>query len=234
MRARRCLAGILALIAALLAAAEPSFAQSFLQRFFGFGGPRTPQYSYSYGRMGPYGYGSERETGDNGWQEDTAIYRTVCVRMCDGFYFPISEGAPRSRLYGDNRACMQRCDGEARLFYYPQQGGSVETMVDLAGRSYTALPTAFRYRTSLVEGCACKPAPWSAEAQARQQDYAAEEAQRAADAKDSADRADQDASASASPSDDEAEPEFSSPSDRRGPAYYRPWSARRADRSRGN
>ena len=67
------------------------------------------------------------------WPEDLTAYRTLCVRLCDGFYFPMSNGVRRDRLYRDNRACMQRCDGEARLFYYPATGGSVETMVDLAG-----------------------------------------------------------------------------------------------------
>jgi hypothetical protein len=180
MRGFKALAGGTVLIAALVAAAEPSFAQSLLQRLFGFGGSRTPE--YRDGRMGSYGYGSPRYDYDEDWEEDTSTYRTLCVRLCDGFYFPISEGVRREGLYRDSRACMQRCDGEARLFYYPTFGGSVETMVDLSGRSYTELPNAFRYRKSLVEGCACKPAPWSAEAAARHQGYAAEGAQQAADA----------------------------------------------------
>ncbi len=100
----------------------------------------------------------------------------MCVRLCDGFYFPISSSVRRGRLYKDSRQCMQRCDGEARLFYYPTEGGSIETMIDLAGRSYQSLPSAFRYRKALVAGCACKPAPWSPEAAARHQGYANGEA----------------------------------------------------------
>jgi hypothetical protein len=76
---------------------------------------------------------------------------------------------------------MRRCDGEARLFYYPTEGGSPETMVDLAGRSYASLPNAFRYRKSLVAACTCRPAPWSAEAAARHAAYAAEAAQSVAE-----------------------------------------------------
>jgi hypothetical protein len=45
-------------------------------------------------------------------------------------------------------------------------------MVDLSGRSYASLPNAFRYRKALVEGCSCKPAPWSVEEAARHQGYA--------------------------------------------------------------
>jgi len=109
------------------------------------------------------------------WPEDLAGYNTMCVRLCDGFYFPMGYGVRRERLYRDARACATRCDGEARLFYFPTEGGSTETMVDLAGRPYARLPNAFRYRRSLVSGCACRPAPWSGEATARHEGYAAGE-----------------------------------------------------------
>jgi len=178
MRKFQVLAGGTVLLAALVAAAEPSVAQSLIQRLFGFGGSRTPE--YRLGRMSPFGYGRRFDEQD-GWQEDTGTYRTLCVRLCDGFYFPISDNVRRERLYHDNRACMQRCDGEARLYYYSNQGGSVETMVDLAGRNYTALPNAFRYRKKLVSGCTCKPPPWSPEAAVRHQEYAAQQAQSVAD-----------------------------------------------------
>jgi hypothetical protein len=174
MRGLKALAGGTALVAALVAAAGPSHAQSLLQRLFGFGVERLQE--LRFGRMGPSGYGSDYQGG--GWEEDFGTYRTLCVRTCDGFYFPISDGVRRERLYADSRSCMQRCDGEARLYYYPTDRGSVETMVDLSGRRYADLPTAFRYRKALVEGCACKPAPWSAEAAVRHQGYAAETAAR--------------------------------------------------------
>ena len=177
MRGVKALIAGTALLGALVAASEPTFAQSFLQRLFGgFVGARMSEYRFSFGRMGPSGYGSEYDEG--GWQEDLGTYRTLCVRTCDGFYFPISDSVRRERLHHDSHACMQRCDGEARLFYYPTAGGSVETMVDLAGHPYADLPNAFRYRKALVDACTCKPAPWSAQETARHQGYAAEAAER--------------------------------------------------------
>ncbi len=166
------------LVGALVAAAEPSFAESLLQRLFGgfaarMSEYRLPEYRFNFGRMGPAGYGSDGEYDGGGWQEDFGTYRTLCVRLCDGFYFPISDGVRRERLNSDSHACAQRCDGEARLFYYSTAGGSVETMVDLTGRRYADLPNAFRYRKALVNGCSCKPVPWSAEEAARHQGYAA-------------------------------------------------------------
>jgi hypothetical protein len=157
-------------LAGLAAASGSVHAQSLLQRWLGPGGGSDPEPRYE--RNDPYPYSRPAYDYDDGWNEDHRTYRTMCVRMCDGFYFPMSNGVRRERLYRDNRACMQRCDGEARLFYYPIDGGSVETMVDLGGRSYSALPTAFRYRKALVDGCTCKPAPWSAAEAARHQGYA--------------------------------------------------------------
>lgn len=192
MRIWRGLAALALVATGLVAAAGPLSAQSVLQRFFGndrsdqpaYGRWRRSPYIYNRYRSGrddydSYSYGSQ---GSQGWQEDYNVYATVCVRMCDGYYFPISYGVRRGRLYKDSRTCMRRCDGEARLFYYDTNGGSVETMVDMGGRPYSALPNAFAYRKSLVSGCTCKPAPWSVESAARHQNYATEAAQSKANA----------------------------------------------------
>ena len=39
-------------------------------------------------------------------------------------------------------------------------------MVALTGERYGETANAFRYRSEYVDGCACKPKPWSAEAKA--------------------------------------------------------------------
>jgi hypothetical protein len=175
----RFVAAAAAMAAAVLGLAQPALAQSVWERALGLFSARQPQYRND-DRNERYPYSRPARGYDDGWQEDTRTYRTMCVRLCDGFYFPISNSVRRGRLYHDNRKCMQRCDGEARLFYFPTEGGSVETMVDLAGRSYKSLPNAFHYRKALVAGCACKPAPWSPGEVARHEGYAAEAAQSAA------------------------------------------------------
>ncbi|HUJ36520.1 MAG TPA: DUF2865 domain-containing protein [Hyphomicrobium sp.] len=177
MRGVKALIAGTALLTALIATAQPSLAEGLLRRLFGGIVERLPEYRFNFGRMGPSGYGSDDAYDGGSWQEDYGSYRTLCVRLCDGFYFPISDGVRRERLNSDAHQCAQRCDGEARLFYYPTAGGSVETMVDLTGRRYADLPNAFRYRKSLVNGCACKPAPWSPQEAARHQGYAAQAAQ---------------------------------------------------------
>ena len=45
-------------------------------------------------------------------------------------------------------------------------------MVDLDGKPYTALKSAFLFRTKYDAACTCKPQPWSKEALARHRAYA--------------------------------------------------------------
>jgi hypothetical protein len=101
------------------------------------------------------------------------IYRTLCVRLCDGYYFPISHATGSSGLRADAEACSASCGSEARLFYHANPGGSAESMIDLAGRAYTSLSTAFKYRKTLVPDCRCRPQPWSETELARHRAYAA-------------------------------------------------------------
>lgn len=104
--------------------------------------------------------------------EGTGSFTTVCVRMCDGFHFPVSQRVPRNRFYHDAEACRSRCgESESRLFYH-SFGADMKSAVDLTGRAYKALPIAFLHRKRLVAGCTCKPAPWSEAALIRHEGYA--------------------------------------------------------------
>ncbi|MEM6495186.1 MAG: DUF2865 domain-containing protein [Pseudomonadota bacterium] len=99
-------------------------------------------------------------------------YRTVCVRLCDGYYFPISASTTRSRFGEDANACSNRCSAETRLFKYPTFGGRIETMTDLSGREYSSLDTAFLYRTKYEPSCKCRAHPWEPDAVKAHQVYA--------------------------------------------------------------
>jgi hypothetical protein len=85
-------------------------------------------------------------------------YRTLCVRTCDGYYFPISFNASQGRLRTDANVCRSLCPAaETRLYYHANPGQSVEQAIaaDGTGDPLTKLPNAFRYRTEKVAGCTC-------------------------------------------------------------------------------
>lgn len=85
--------------------------------------------------------------------------RTICVRTCDGFFFPISPFASRGRMQLDQELCKASCPSADVKLYV--QG--IESDVDSAtalddGSPYTALPNAFKYRTSIDQTCTCRAA----------------------------------------------------------------------------
>ncbi len=100
-------------------------------------------------------------------------YRTLCVRMCDGYYWPVSFTASRQDFGRDAKVCKASCDSEARLFFHDNASGDTSSMVDLSGRAYARLPQAFQYRKSLASGCTCRAAPWAQSEVDRHQTYAA-------------------------------------------------------------
>jgi Protein of unknown function (DUF2865) len=84
-------------------------------------------------------------------------YHTVCVRACDGYYFPISYSTVASRFADDERSCQRQCPAsQAELYSFRNPGEDMDQAVSITGQAYTALPNAFRYRKELVTGCSCR------------------------------------------------------------------------------
>ena len=178
-------------------------AQTLFQKLFGFAGNAPVNQPLAQPRVQIPAHRFHRPTGtpntsqshahqqdvddEIGPPDSSGPYRTLCVRACDGYYFPLRHHAWRKNFSPDVKSCRLACGDEARLFYYPVDNGSPDTMVDLAGSKYSEMRHAFAYRKALAEGCTCKPAPWSAEETARHMNYAfTEAAQKAKDAAQSA------------------------------------------------
>ena len=90
-------------------------------------------------------------------------YRTLCVRTCDGFYFPISFSTVPGQFDQDAQTCQQMCPGtEAVLYTHRNPGEDTTEMVSLLGEPYASLPTAFRFRTEYDKSCTCRSATASA------------------------------------------------------------------------
>ncbi|MEO0619339.1 MAG: DUF2865 domain-containing protein [Pseudomonadota bacterium] len=89
-----------------------------------------------------------------------STYRTMCVRQCDGYYFPVSFSTLPSKFPNDASQCRSSCAAPAELYIYRNPGAEVEQMVSLDGDAYTALPNAFRYRKEFIKGCSCRSAEY--------------------------------------------------------------------------
>ena len=83
-------------------------------------------------------------------------YRSVCVRTCDGFFFPVSYQTYASHLSQDASVCQSSCAAPAELYVYRNPGQEIDQAISLNGTAYSDLPNAFKYRKEYVTGCSCK------------------------------------------------------------------------------
>ncbi len=109
-------------------------------------------------------------------------YKTYCVRLCDGYFWPVSFSTTSDRFEGDRESCESSCGSPARLFVHPTPGGSAATMQSLEGLPYGALKTAFLFRTRFDSQCTCRAHPWEKTAQDRHRLMAAQAAATRGDA----------------------------------------------------
>jgi hypothetical protein len=94
----------------------------------------------------------------------SGTFRTVCVRSCDGAYFPISFATVPGRFSDDERSCKALCPAaEASLYTYRNPGEDMNAAVSINGQPYSSSPNAFRFRQEFNPSCACKAAgqTWS-------------------------------------------------------------------------
>jgi hypothetical protein len=111
----------------------------FLQNLFGGNNPGAP----AGADMGP----------------QSGTYRTVCVRSCDGFFFPISFATVPARFPDDEKTCKALCPAtEANLFSYRNPGEDMNQAVSINGQPYASSPNAFHYRQEFNPSCSCKAA----------------------------------------------------------------------------
>ncbi len=74
--------------------------------------------------------------------------KPVCVRLCDGFFFPTASTT------GGDAACAAQCP-DAPTALYTMPGEHIEEAVSSTGKPYTQLPVAKRYQTSFENTCTC-------------------------------------------------------------------------------
>lgn len=117
--------------------------RGFFESLFGNAAPEAPAYPGTEGMPG--------ETQPSG------LYRTVCVRKCDGSFFPISYATTPARFGEDEQACHRACPAtEVELYAYRNPGEDIAQATSISGRPYTELPNAFRYRREYDPACTCK------------------------------------------------------------------------------
>lgn len=88
-------------------------------------------------------------------------YRTQCVRICDGYFFPMSKSTRPADFQRDQNRCESACPGtRVEMFYSPGKSDDTASMISaVTGRPYRDLPKALDFRrldipTDPACGCA--------------------------------------------------------------------------------
>ncbi|MEM9733256.1 MAG: DUF2865 domain-containing protein [Pseudomonadota bacterium] len=83
--------------------------------------------------------------------------RTMCVRRCDGYFFPVNLSGSAAGENAPQEACNNLCPGrDMALYKHKPASQSVAEMVSHdRGEPYTALKNAFAFRQAFNPACSC-------------------------------------------------------------------------------
>ncbi len=97
-----------------------------------------------------------RPPGDKGHVEAHAGSYAVCVRTCDGSFFPVSYSGAGSRADSLEDVCRSLCpNADVALYSFPF-GGTIEEAESASGEPYANLPNAGKFEQSDDPGCSCR------------------------------------------------------------------------------
>ncbi len=82
----------------------------------------------------------------------------ICVRACDGGFFPISYSARRANLEELSELCRAQCPNAEVTLYTRSPWRDIETALSIDGQPYSDHPNALKFTKSFDPSCACKPA----------------------------------------------------------------------------
>jgi hypothetical protein len=81
----------------------------------------------------------------------------LCVRHCDGAFFPITDAPGREQETLED-FCKASCPNAEASVYSRVPGQEIQTAVGLDGKPYMSLPAALKYQKSLDPSCSCRAA----------------------------------------------------------------------------
>lgn len=122
--------------------------RSFLESLFG-GGQDEP-------KQAPLPVPDDRQSAD-GDGEAHGGSQAVCVRTCDGGFFPLGMSI---RHGGDSLddMCSALCPGTEASVYTRNPDAEIKTAVSLDGKPYMDLPNALKFQKEVSPTCSCHPA----------------------------------------------------------------------------
>ena len=132
---------------------QPPPRRNFLQQLFGGGDDQS-----DYGDSDSDYTGQQAIEAPEATAPSQNTIRSVCVRLSDAYYWPISYSTTRDYIPQDTATCEAECPTQkVGLYFYDNPGQQPEQMVDAAGQTYASLSNAFAYRKQFDLTTTCKP-----------------------------------------------------------------------------
>jgi Protein of unknown function (DUF2865) len=107
----------------------------------------------------------ERKRRERRWALNTSLQTsprrnmadyTVCVRACDGAFFPVSYFSADSRADSLAQVCQSLCpNAEVALYSFPF-GGTIDEAVSWTGEPYSRAANAHKFEQSYQQDCSCR------------------------------------------------------------------------------
>jgi hypothetical protein len=94
--------------------------------------------------------------GDNGGVHPHGGSYAVCVRTCDGSFFPVSYSGAGSRADSLEEVCRALCPNADMALYSFPFGGTIEEAVSPSGEPYVNLPNAGKFEKAYDASCSCR------------------------------------------------------------------------------
>jgi hypothetical protein len=94
---------------------------------------------------------------DENTQQNRGLgHRRICVRLCDGAFFPLTSSPRPGQELDEDDMCKMQCPG-AEVEAFRMSDTSIENATSLSGTPYMSLPNALKYRRAFDSTCSCRP-----------------------------------------------------------------------------
>lgn len=89
-------------------------------------------------------------------QINNGVVKAVCVRTCDGGFFPVSYNYSPDKNDRLTELCRAQCPNTEVLLFTYSEGQEIDKATAIDGRPYTTLANAGRFKTKYEPNCGCK------------------------------------------------------------------------------
>jgi hypothetical protein len=139
---------------------------NFLEALFGgvarLAAPPPSQPQQMDARFEPLDHGAPDRTTESGQPADRrsvvahAGSYAVCVRTCDGSFFPVSYSGAGSRADSLEEVCRALCPNADMALYSFPFGGTIDEAESMSGEPYANLPNAGKFQQTNDPTCSCR------------------------------------------------------------------------------